>query len=240
MTETFTPDYETGPGLPDWQGAGGISCTRLEGRHAILERLDPATHGDDLFGVFQRDGDTRDWLYLPYGPFESREDFDAWLAHFAPLGDPWFMAIRDAASGRTCGVASFLNIVPAMGSIEVGHIHFSPTIQRSPVATEAMYLMMRHAFEEGYRRYEWKCDSQNQRSRRAAQRFGFSYEGVFRQHLVVKKRNRDTAWYACIDNEWPALKAAYETWLAPANFDADGGQRQSLSALTAPVLKARG
>lgn len=240
MSGTFTPDYETGVSLPDWQGAGAIDCTRLEGRYTVLERLDPATHGDDLHGVFQREDDTRDWLYLPYGPFADRKAFDAWLTHFAPLRDPWFLAIRDLASGRTCGVASFLNIVPAMGTIEVGHIHFSPAIQRSPVATEAMYLMMRHAFEKGFRRYEWKCDSLNQRSRRAAQRFGLSYEGVFRQHVVVKKRNRDTAWYACIDSEWPDLKAAYETWLDPDNFDADGGQRTSLSSLTAPVLKARG
>jgi len=154
--------------------------------------------------------------------------------------DPLFFTIRDASSGRACGVASYLNIVPSMGSVEVGHIHFSPLIQRAPIATEAMYLMMRRAFESGYRRYEWKCNALNQRSRRAAMRFGFSYEGLFRQHLVTKGHNRDTAWYACIDAEWPELKSAFETWLDPSNFDGEGRQRHKLADLTGPVLKARG
>ncbi|MEZ5287532.1 MAG: GNAT family protein [Vicinamibacterales bacterium] len=145
-----------------------------------------------------------------------------------------------ASPSSAAGVASYLRITPAAGTIEVGHIHFSPALQQTPAATEAMYLMMRRAFELGYRRYEWKCDALNAPSRRAAQRLGFSYEGVFRQALVTKGRNRDTAWYACIDAEWPALSRAFERWLAPDNFDAGGRQREALSDLTAPVLVARG
>ena len=146
----------------------------------------------------------------------------------------------DRRDGQPLGFASYLRIFPDSGSIEVGHIHYSPRLQRSPTATEAMYLMMKTAFELGYRRYEWKCDALNAPSRRAAQRFGFSYEGIFRQAMVYKGRNRDTAWYAAIDSEWPALRAAYETWLAPENFDADVRQRQRLADLTAPILKSRG
>jgi RimJ/RimL family protein N-acetyltransferase len=138
------------------------------------------------------------------------------------------------------GVSSYLRISPSAGAIEVGHIHFSPLLQHTPAATEAMFLMMRRVFELGYRRYEWKCDALNAPSRRAAQRLGFSFEGVFRQAIVVKGRNRDTAWYACIDGEWPALREAYERWLDPANFDEQGRQRLSLSSLTAPILVARG
>ena len=145
-----------------------------------------------------------------------------------------------SVSAAPVGVASYLRISPSAGAIEVGHIHFSPLLQHTPSATEAMYLMMRRVFELGYRRYEWKCDALNAPSRRAAQRLGFSYEGVFRQAIVVKGRNRDTAWYACIDHEWPALREAYERWLDPANFDEQGRQRVSLSSLTGPILVARG
>jgi RimJ/RimL family protein N-acetyltransferase len=144
--------------------------------------------------------------------------------------DPLFFVIVDAAAGRAVGQASYLNIKPAQGSIEVGHVYFSPLMQRSRVATEAMYLMMRRAFETGYRRYEWKCDALNARSRVAAERFGFAYEGTFRQATVVKGRNRDTAWYAAIDSEWPALSATFEAWLAPENFNAEGQQRRRLES----------
>ncbi|WP_416896623.1 MAG: GNAT family N-acetyltransferase [Minwuia sp.] len=237
MADETEVRYETGAPVPGWTGAEPVSRDPMQGRYCTLELMDPERHGDDLFAVFQRGDDVRDWLYLPYGPFGTHADFDAWIGKFSGLDDPLFFAIREGAGGRTVGVASYLNIGQAMGTIEVGHIHFSPAIQRSPVATEAMYLMMRRAFESGYRRYEWKCDSCNLRSRRAAQRFGFSWEGLFRQHYVVKGRNRDTAWFACIDGEWPALKAAYETWLEPDNFDAKGRQRQSLSELTAPIVR---
>lgn len=240
MTSEFQPQFRTGEALPDWRGASGPAAAPMAGRFCTLERAgDPAQAGD-LFEVFQGGDDARDWLYLPYGPFPDRATFMAWYAATCGGDEPLFFAIRDAGTGRALGLASFLNINRTMGTIEVGHIHFSPALQRSAAATEAMYLMMRRAFESGFRRYEWKCDSLNQRSRRAAQRFGFSFEGVFRQHVVVKGRNRDTAWYACIDSEWPRLRAAYETWLAPANFDAGGHQKRSLSELTGPVLVARG
>jgi RimJ/RimL family protein N-acetyltransferase len=156
----------------------------------------------------------------------------------ASTADPLFYTV--GCDGKAVGVAAYLRIAPEAGSIEVGHINFSPLLQRTPAATEAMFLMMRHAFELGYRRYEWKCDSLNAPSRRAAQRLGLSYEGIFRQALVYKGRNRDSAWYAAIDKEWPALESAFERWLAPENFDTDGKQRVRLSDLTAPILVSRG
>jgi RimJ/RimL family protein N-acetyltransferase len=165
------------------------------------------------------------------------EDFRDWLEQQSGTRDPLFFAVVDPASGEAVGVASYLRISPSCGSIEVGHLHFSPKLQRMPAATEAMYLMMLHAFELGYRRYEWKCDSLNEASRNAALRLGLSFEGIFRQAVVVKGRNRDTAWFAAIDKEWPALREAFEKWLSPSNFDADGRQRVSLSSLTRPILK---
>jgi RimJ/RimL family protein N-acetyltransferase len=158
----------------------------------------------------------------------------------ATTSDPLFFAIVDKALKRAVGVASYLRIDPRHGSIEVGHLMFSPLLQGKPAATEAMFLMMERAFEMGYRRYEWKCNALNEPSRRAAQRLGLSYEGLFRQAAVVKGRNRDTAWYAAIDQEWPALKAAFQKWLEPSNFDEGGRQRVALSTLTAPLLKQRG
>jgi len=208
----------------------------MDGRYCTLEPLTPA-HAPALWDAFAGD-DGRNWTYLAPKPFERFEDFQAYVTQSAGSVDPQFYAI--VADGVAVGIAAYLRITPAAGTIEVGHIHFSPRLQRTPAATEAMYLMMRRAFELGYRRYEWKCDTLNAPSRRAAQRLGFSYEGVFRQALVTKGRNRDTAWYACIDTEWPALGRAFGTWLAPDNFDASGQQRQSLSVLTAPVLVARG
>lgn len=175
------------------------------------------------------------WDYLPYGPFERAEDYRDWVGWAAAHCDPKFFAIRVLETDLVCGVASFLRIKPEAGSIEVGHINLAPVLQRSAAATEAIYLMMKWVFENGYRRFEWKCDASNLGSRRAAQRFGFSYEGVFRQATIVKGRNRDTAWFACIDAEWPRLQTAFEVWLAPENFDANGHQRQSLATLTAPI-----
>lgn len=153
--------------------------------------------------------------------------------------DPMFHAIIDKASGKAVGVASYLRINPGAGSIEVGHINYARALQKTPAATEAMHLMMKQAFDLGYRRYEWKCDARNAGARAAAQRLGLSYEGMFRQAMIYKGRNRDTAWYAAIDSEWPALRDAYESWLDPANFDENGKQRGSLSAATGPLL-ARG
>jgi len=209
----------------------------MEGQYCALTPLDPKAHAQALFNAFAKDVENVDWAYLPYGPFDSLPALQAWLEEIARKSDPLFYTVMDR-QGKAVGVASYLRISPANGSIEVGHIHFSPQLQRTPAATEAMYLMMKRAFALGYRRYEWKCNALNERSRRAALRLGLSYEGIFRQATVAKGRNRDTAWYATIDLEWPKLKAAFETWLDPANFDASGKQKMSLSDLTAPVLVA--
>ena len=210
------------------------------GRTCRVEPLDPDRHATQLHAANRLDTDGRNWTYLPYGPFASRDDYRRWLDSVAAGTDPMFHTIVDVATGEAVGVASYLRIDPAAGSIEVGHINYSPKLQRRIAATEAMHLMMKRAFELGYRRYEWKCHSLNAPSRAAAQRFGFSYEGIFRQARVDKGRNRDTAWYAMIDREWPAIDAAFRRWLDPANFDEQGRQRTSLSALTGPILVARG
>jgi RimJ/RimL family protein N-acetyltransferase len=202
-----------------------------------LERLDADLHAADLHRAFA--GHDSLWDYLPYGPFSSAARYHRWVKETAVGPDPVFYALRNRATGHCGGVASFLRITPEAGSIEVGHICIAPEMQRSPAATEAMFLLMGWAFGAGYRRYEWKCDARNLPSRRAGQRLGFSYEGIFRQAAVVKGRNRDTAWFAAIDAEWPRLSAAFNDWLAPANFDGAGRQRLSLSALTAPILVTR-
>ena len=210
----------------------------LEGRYARLVRLEADAHAADLHRA--NSADDAIWDYLPYGPFSSAAAYHRWVRSITAGDDPLFYAIQNRETGHFGGVASYLRITPEAGSIEVGHINFAPELQRSRAATEALFLMMEWAFEAGYRRYEWKCDALNIPSRRAAQRLGFSYEGIFRQALVVKGHNRDHAWYACIDREWPALQAAYETWLAPENFDSQGDQIQSLADLTRPVLVAIG
>lgn len=176
------------------------------------------------------------WTYLSVGPFASEATYLGWLKTVAPSEDPLFYAIVDRARGQAAGLASYLRIDPPNGVIEVGHLQFSPLMQRTPVATEAMYLMMRRAFEElGYRRYEWKCDALNAPSRAAALRYGFRFEGIFRQAVVYKGRSRDTAWFSILDREWPAIKDAFERWLDPANFDAEGHQRARLADLRQAV-----
>ena len=173
-------------------------------------------------------------------PFESLDSYRTWIEQYCCGNDPLFYAIIDLANGEAVGIASYLRINPGSGSIEVGHINYSLLLARTPAATEAMYLMMAAAFDLGYRRYEWKCDALNAPSRAAAQRLGLSFEGIFRQATIVKGRNRDTAWYSAIDQEWPAIKEAFLEWLSPANFDERGKQRSQLSVLTAPILKQRG
>jgi RimJ/RimL family protein N-acetyltransferase len=212
----------------------------IDGRTCRLEPLDALRHGGSLHDANLLDTEHRNWTYLPYGPFPTRDGYLDWVKSVAGGDDPQFHAIIDRSTGEAVGVASYLRIDPAAGSIEVGHINYSPRLQRTVAATEAMYLMMRRAFQLGYRRYEWKCNALNAPSRAAAQRLGLSYEGVFRQARVDKGRNRDTAWYAAIDQEWPVLERAFERWLDPLNFDEAGRQRTSLSELTAPVLVARG
>lgn len=229
-----------GESVGSWSPPDAPPRTSLAGRYARLEPLAPEVHAESLFSAISQDHDGRTWTYMPYGPFASLAQYRAWLDTVADGSDPLFFTIIRCADDRPVGVASYLRIAPANGSIEVGHIHFSPLLQRSAVATEAMFLMMQRAFELGYRRYEWKCDALNAPSRRAAQRLGLSFEGVFRQATVYKGRNRDTAWYAAIDREWPALRAAFTRWLAPDNFTTDGDQRLRLSELTAPILQRRG
>lgn len=208
----------------------------LEGRYATLAPLQRTDHQAALFAAFSTDDGL--WDYMPYGPFSDSDDYGAWIDGVQGRDDPLFMAVRDKDNGQWGGVTSFMRIDAAMGVIEVGFITFALTLQRRRAATEAIYLMMNWVFEAGYRRFEWKCDAANMASRRAAARFGFSYEGIFRQALVIKGRNRDTAWFAVIDSEWPALRAAYEHWLAPENFDRAGRQITALSDLTRPVLVA--
>jgi RimJ/RimL family protein N-acetyltransferase len=207
----------------------------MGGAYARLEPVEVAAHATSLYRLAHaRTEDAALWTYLAYGPFADQAAFETWLAERARSSDPLFFAIVDRAAGEAAGMASYLNIVPANGTIEIGHIWFAPSLQRTRGATEAIFLLMRHAFDDlGYRRLEWKCDALNAASRRAAARFGFSYEGTFRQHMIVKGRNRDTAWFALLDRDWPGVRAAFERWLAPANFDAAGRQRASLSALTA-------
>lgn len=202
----------------------------LVGRHVRLERLAPDRHGAALWAAMA--GHDLLWDYLFEGPPQDEAAFTGYLRDYAAQPD-WTGYAICQPDGRALGYAFYLAIKPAMGSIEVGNINFSPALQRSPMATEAMFLMMQEAFGLGFRRYEWKCNALNMPSRRAAQRLGFSWEGIFRQHMIVKGRNRDTAWLAMTDQEWPALRHAFETWLLPDNFDAQGRQRQSLSGLTA-------
>ncbi len=217
--------------LRGWTARPRPPRTAMQGRLCRVEPVDVDHHAADLHAANLQDKDGRNWTYLAYGPFDRLEDYRDWMRRTCLGDDPLFHAIIDQTTGRAVGVASYLRIDPPAGVIEVGHINYSPLIQRSAAATEAMFLMMKRVFDElGYRRYEWKCDALNAPSRRAALRLGFEYEGLFRQATIYKARNRDTAWYAIIDRDWPALKARYERWLDPANFDAQGRQRRSLAS----------
>jgi len=217
-----------GPEVPGWAPRPRPPRAVMQGRYCRVEPLDPARHAAELHEANSLDREGRMWTYLFSGPFASFDDYRAWLEARQHSEDPLFFAFVDATSGRAVGLGSYLRIDPANGAVEVGHLQFSPRLQRTAVATEAMYLMMKTAFELGYRRYEWKCDALNAGSRRAAERLGFRFEGVFRQAIVYKGRSRDTAWYSVTYQEWPVLEAAFRTWLDPANFDASGRQRRSL------------
>ena len=210
------------PPLPDGRA--------MKGRFALLERLDANKHAEPLFKVYER----YDWIwdYMPNGPFFSVDELRDWMSGAIRNTEFLFYAIYDRQAGQYGGFGSYLRMKPESGVIEVGYIAMAPCLQRTSAATEAMYMMMKWAFEAGYRRYEWKCDSLNMPSRLAALRLGFSYEGVFRNATVVKGRNRDTAWFSVIDSEWPELEKAFKQWLSPNNFDGDGMQIKKLSALT--------
>ena len=205
-------------------------ATAMSGRYCIVEPLNVEAHGNALFEVLCTPQAKSGWTYQRDEQPEDRDAFLSWLAANAASQDPMFHAIIDRGTGKAVGVASFMRMDPGNGLIEVGHIHYAPVMRRTPVGTEAMFLMMQRAFDElGYRRYEWKCDSLNAPSRRAAERYGFTFEGIFRQALVYKKRNRDTAWFAIVDRDWPAIKHVFEQWLDSANFDASGRQKRQLS-----------
>jgi len=217
----------------DWTGARLPSKVELAGRTVTVRPLDPGVDVQSLFPIsHEPSGDPSVWTYLPYGPYRDRREMEEQLEVEAAGEDPLWFSIVPAAYGNAMGRATYLRIDPANGSIEIGHIWFGPRLRRTTAATEAIFLLARHAFEDlGNRRLEWKCNARNGASTRAAERFGFQFEGLFRNHRVVKGRNRDSAWFSIIDSEWPALAAAYEEFLAPENFDADGRQRRSLSQL---------
>lgn len=217
--------------LPDWKTCAAPPRTIMQGRICRLEPLDVARHADELFQAYGADTENRLWTYLSAGPFDDLEAYRTWLEKSCLGDDPLYFAVIDLATKRAVGVASYLRIDPANGVIEVGNINYSPALQRTAAGTEAMYLMMKRVFDElGYRRYEWKCDDLNAGSKRAAGRYGFTYEGIFRQAVLYKGRNRDTAWFAIIDRDWPGIKAAFEAWLSPENLSAAGEQVHSLVA----------
>ncbi|MGO4705446.1 GNAT family N-acetyltransferase [Microvirga sp. 2MCAF38] len=216
--------------LSDWKGAPRPERVVLDGHYARLEPLDAAKHGDDLFASAVQPGAEGRFSYLFESAPANRDVFTEWLDKASSGADPLFFAVIDKASGRVEGRQALMRIDPVHGVIEIGSILWGPAIARTRVATEALYLFARYAFETlGYRRFEWKCNDLNEPSKRAAARFGFTFEGVFRQHMVAKGANRDTAWFSIIDSEWPRLKAGYDAWLRAENFDAAGQQKSKLT-----------
>jgi RimJ/RimL family protein N-acetyltransferase len=213
-----------------WRPAQPPTAVSLQGSHVLLRPIAPDADAEPLFAASHRPlADSAMWTYLPYGPFESAEHLHGMLVSAASSDDPLYFALLAMPDTTPKGIASYLRITPQFGVIEVGHIWFGAGLARTTAATEAIYLLARRAFDElGYRRLEWKCDALNAASRHAAERFGFTFEGIFRKHLIVKGRNRDTAWFAITDEQWPAIRRGYEAWLASGNFDTDGGQRRSL------------
>lgn len=222
---------EIGWPIAEWRPALQPPRTAMTGRLAVVEPLDPERHTADLFAANAADPEGRNFTYYPYGPFAALADYRAWVEGVCADPNRLFHAIVDRVRGQAVGVACYADIQPGNGVIEVAALNFSPLLQRQPAATEAHYLLMRRAFDElGYRRYQWKCDAWNLPSRAAAERLGLRYEGLFRQAIVVKGRNRDTMWYAMTDRDWPRARHAFERWLDPGNFDADGRQRASLAS----------
>ncbi|MGK0184398.1 MAG: RimJ/RimL family protein N-acetyltransferase [Verrucomicrobiales bacterium] len=234
-------DQPIGESLSDWSPPSHPEPAVLEGDYCRLEPLRADLHARALFAANAKDPSGKKWTYLPYGPFASFEDYCDWVTTVSMSRDPQFYAILIKCKGepaRAVGIASYLRIKPEVGVIEVGHLHFSELLQCRPAATEAMFLMMKRVFDLGYRRYEWKCDALNAQSCAAAQRLGFSFEGIFKQATVYKHRNRDTAWFSVTDSEWPALEKEYLRWLAADNFDEMGVQASSLRELTRPNLRS--
>jgi RimJ/RimL family protein N-acetyltransferase len=218
----------------DWSPVERPAHRPLRGSHVLLRPVDAAADAAPLYEVSHLpDGDPAIWTYLPDGPYDDPEHLRDMLARAESSEDPLYFTLATLPEERPVGQASYLRITPEFGVIEIGHIWFGIPLQRTIAATEAIYLLVRHAFDDlGYRRLEWKCNALNAASRRAAERFGFTFEGVFRNHQVVKGRNRDTAWYGITDDEWPAVRGAFQAWLAPENFDAGGRQKRSLGELS--------
>ncbi|WP_275286196.1 GNAT family N-acetyltransferase [Halomonas elongata] len=242
MTQVYNAyGQPVGPDIGHWQPPSGLDAEDLEGRFCRLTPLDAKRHADALWQAWQEpdpeiendaEGRAR-WTYLGGRPFDDEAGCRAWLAYMSAERDLLCYAVVDPVDGQAAGMAAYLNIVPADGRIEIGHLSFSPRMARTPMSSEALMVMMAHAFDQGYRRLEWKCDALNAPSRRAAERLGFRFEGVFRQHRIVAGRNRDTAWFSILDDEWPAIRECHRRWLAPENFDATGRQYRSLSSMTA-------
>ena len=231
MTETLN-HFGQPVGFPvdNWHARPRPPKSGMSGNYCRVVPIDMQLHAAELHQEYLKDLEHRIWTYLGYGPFDTLEDFKAWMKAYCLGSDPLFHAIIENESSMALGVASYMRIQPEFGVIEVGHINYSPALQRRRASTEAMYLMMQRVFDElGYRRYEWKCDALNAASRKAAERLGFTFEGVFRQATIYKERNRDTAWYSIVDTEWPALKNAFQCWLNRENFDPHGRQKQRLS-----------
>jgi len=231
-----TNDYgqPIGPALPDWTPPSLPPRAPMVGRYCRLELLDVARHAADLHAAYALEPDGRFWTYLPYGPFDSVEAYASYMAARGAGGDPLLHAIIDLATGKPVGVLALQRIDPANGVIEIGQVRFSPLLQKSRAGTEAHYLMMRRVFDElGYRRLEWKCDHLNAASRRTAERLGYTFEGTFRNAVVVRGRSRDSDWLSVIDSEWPVIRQSFDAWLAVENFDADGRHKSKLGDLIA-------
>lgn len=236
MTRLNELGQPIGRAVDDWSAAKRPTREPILGRRCRLEPLEATRHAAALHAAYCVNRDGGNWTYLPYGPFASEASYSEWVRIQENAEDTLFFAIIDPLCETPVGVAAYLRIFPASGSIEVGHLSYAPALQRTSASTEAMYLMMKRAFEDwGYRRYEWKCDSLNAPSRAAAARLGFRYEGLFRNNLVMKGRNRDTAWFSITEDEWPGIRAGLEAWLDPANFAEDGSQRRALGAGMPPT-----
>lgn len=232
MPTTNTYNQPIGDALPVWTARALPTPGALPGHFCRLEPLDAARHADDLFTAYSQAPDGRDWTYMPVGPFATLADYRAHAEQTAVAPGFLHYAVIDLRTERAVGTLALMRMDPANGVIEVGFVAFSPLLKRTPISTEAQFLLMQHAFDSlGYRRFEWKCDSLNAPSMVAAKRLGFQFEGIFRQAVVYKARNRDTAWFSIIDREWPALRTAFSHWLAVENFDTQGQQRQSLAQL---------
>jgi RimJ/RimL family protein N-acetyltransferase len=223
-----------GAPLPDWKGAQAPGREPLVGRYCRIEPVDVERHVEDLYAAYSEAADVRDWTYLSIGPFDTLDAYRAYLTTAATLKDPFHHTVIDLATGKAVGTLALMRIDTGNGVIEVGFVTYSPRLKRTRIATEAMFLLMNYVFDQlGYRRFEWKCDSRNEPSRAAALRYGFTFEGIFRQASVHRGRNRDTAWFSVLDSEWPALRDSYAQWLDASNFDAHGAQVKKLADLIA-------